>query len=159
MHVSPNIAQNFSNSQWLCEWATLAPHNVAVNKINWNLLQLLPVQEQSSIDTVIEQDQAVVFPSQQLSGMLLLNLTIQKNWAQIMLLRNLDPPHLCTGTRMVVKEMQSCVLDATIITGKYKGEDVFILWILLIPTDFPFLQVPSETKFSYVNKPIWRTIS
>ncbi|XP_014784480.1 uncharacterized protein LOC106879441 [Octopus bimaculoides] len=132
MPVFPNIAQNFSNSQWLCEQAMLAPCNDAVNKINWDLLQLLLEQEQSfkSINTVIDQDQAVVSPTEflnslQPSGMPPHNLTLKKG-ASIMLLGNLDPSHLCNGTRLVVKVMQLHVLEAAIITGKYNGEDVFI---------------------------------
>ncbi|XP_014782091.1 uncharacterized protein LOC106877660 [Octopus bimaculoides] len=96
MYMLPNIAQNFSNSQWLCERAMLAPRNDAINKINWNLLQLFPGQEQSFkfIDTVIDQDQAVVFPTEflnspQPSGVPPHHLTLKKG-APIMLLRNLD---------------------------------------------------------------------
>ena len=67
-----------------------------------------------------------------------------------MLLRNLELPRLCNGTRLVVKNMMPHVLEATILTGKAKGEDVFISRIPLITTDLPFefkrLQFPVKTR-------------
>ena len=74
-----------------------------------------------------------------------------------MLLRNLDPPRLCNGTRLVVKSMKPHVLEATILTGHYQGEDVFIPRIPLIPSDLPFefkrLQFPVRLSFAMsINK-------
>ena len=43
-----------------------------------------------------------------------------------MLLRNLDAPKLCNGTRMVLTKMMSHVIGARILVGRYAGEDVFI---------------------------------
>ncbi|XP_052828019.1 uncharacterized protein LOC128249180 [Octopus bimaculoides] len=157
MHAFPNIAQNFSSSQRLCERAILAPCNDAVDKINWDFLKVLPGQEQffKSIDTVIDQDQAVVFPTEFLnslrpSGMPLPNLTL-KNGAPTMLLRNLDPP------RLVVKAIQSHVLEVAIITGKYMVKDGFIPPIPLILSDpafeFKRLQFPVKLSFAMsINK-------
>ncbi len=75
----------------------------------------------------------------------------------IMLLRNLNPPKLCNRTRLCVKQMLNCVIEATILTGCGKGEDVFIPRIPLIPTDFPFefkcLQLPIKVCFAMsINK-------
>ena len=46
--------------------------------------------------------------------------------APIMAMRNLEPPRLVNGTRLVVKQMLRNVIVATILTGCGKGEDVFI---------------------------------
>ena len=80
-----------------------------------------------------------------------------------MLLRNLDPPKLCNGTRLVVKQMLPFVLEGTILTGKAKGEDVFIPRIPLIPSDMPFefrrLQFPVKLSFAMsVNKSQGQTL-
>lgn len=163
IQVFPNIAKNFSNPKWLCERAILAPRNDSVDKTNLELLRLLPDKEQSfrSIDTIVNADQAVQFPTEflnslQPAGTPPHNL-ILKQGAPIMLLRNLDPPRLCNGTRLVVKSMKQHVLEATILTGHYQGEDDFIPRIPIIPSDLPFefkrLQFPVRLSFAMsINK-------
>ena len=54
------------------------------------------------------------------------------------MLRNINQPRLCNGTRLAVKKIMNNVIEATIIKGKYKGEDVLIPRIPMIPTDLPF---------------------
>jgi ATP-dependent DNA helicase PIF1 len=69
-----------------------------------------------------------------------------------MLLRNLDAPRLCNGTRLCVKRLMPHVIEATILTGCEKGEDVFIPQIPIIPSDVPFefkrLQCPLRLAFA-----------
>ncbi len=163
IQVFPNIAEKFRNPKWLCERAILAPRNDSVDKTNLELLRLLPDMEQSfrSIDTIVDADQAVQLPTEflnslQPAGTPPHNLIFKKG-APIILLRNLDPPRLCNGTRLVVKSMQHHVLEATILTGHYQGEDVFIPRIPLIPSDLPFefkrLQFPVRLSFAMsINK-------
>ena len=74
-----------------------------------------------------------------------------------MLLRNLNPPRLCNGTRLVIKNMMNNVIEATIITGQHSGEDVYLPRIPLIPSDYPFefksLQFPLKLSFAMtINK-------
>ena len=56
--------------------------------------------------------------------------------SSIILLRNLNAPKLCNGTRLAVKKLN--LIEAIILTGKTKGEIVLIPRIPLIPTDMPF---------------------
>ena len=70
---------------------------------------------------------------------------------------NLDAPRLCNGTRLIVKSMKPHILEATIITGNYKGEDVLIPTIPLIfselPLEFKRLQFPVKPCFAMsINK-------
>ncbi len=161
--VFPNLKSNYTNTMWLCERAILAPKNDAVNVINFDLLQQLPglPTTYDSIDTVLDEDQAVQYPTEFLNSLnppgLPPHELFLKVGAPIMLLRNLDPPRLCNGTRMVIKTLRTHVLEATIITGSYKGEDVLIPRIPLIPTDIPFefkrLQFPIRLSFAMsINK-------
>lgn len=43
-----------------------------------------------------------------------------------MLMRNIEPPRLCNGTRMIVTGLQPNVIEADIITGRFHGETAFI---------------------------------
>ncbi|GFV41447.1 ATP-dependent DNA helicase [Trichonephila clavipes] len=75
----------------------------------------------------------------------------------VILLRNINPPRLCDGTRLSVKKMMNNVIEATILTGKFKGEDVLLPRIPMIPTDMPFefkrLQFPVRLAFAMtINK-------
>ena len=82
-----------------------------------------------------------------------------------MLLRNLDPPKLCNGTRLVIKSLQSNVVEGVIITGNWKGETVFVPRIPLIssqmhlPIEFKRLQFLLRLSFATsINKYQGQTI-
>jgi len=67
------------------------------------------------------------------------------------MLRNINQPRLCNGTRRTAKKLMNIAIEATIIKGKYKGEDVLIPRKPMIPTDLPFdfkrLQFPVRLAF------------
>ncbi|GFU87822.1 ATP-dependent DNA helicase [Trichonephila clavipes] len=50
----------------------------------------------------------------------------------VILLRNLNTPRLCNGTRLVIKRFTGNLLEATILVVKFKGE---INLLPRIPTD------------------------
>jgi hypothetical protein len=162
-NVFPDIRRCFNDHKWLCERAILAPKNNSVNAINLQIQQQLPGKDISykSIDTVVDIDQAVQYSTEFLNsleppGMPPHNLVF-KVGSPIMLLRNLDAPRLCNGTRLCVKSLMPHVIEATILTGCSKGEDVFIPPIPMIPSDMPFefkrLQFPVRLAFAIsINK-------
>jgi ATP-dependent DNA helicase PIF1 len=162
-YVFPNIRCHFNNHKWLCERAILASKNNSVNAINLQIQQQLPGETTSykSVDTVADVNEAVQYPTEFLnslepSGMPSHNLLL-KIGSSIMLLRNLDAPRLCNGTRLCVKSLMPRVIEATILTGCAKGEDVFIPRIPMVPTDMPFefkrLHFPVRLAFAMsINK-------
>jgi len=81
-----------------------------VNEINFHIQQILPGDFMSfkSIDIVIDENKTVNFPTEflnslDLTGMPPHNLQL-KIGSLIILLRNLNPPQLCNGTRLVIKK-------------------------------------------------------
>ncbi len=161
--VFPNLAVNYKNHKWLCERAILAPRNDMASKINEKLLMQLPGKEQllKSIDTVVDMSDSVQYPTEflnslDLPGMLPHNRKLKVR-CPVMLLRNLDAPDLCNGTRLIIKQILPHVLEATILTGQAQGKDIFIPRIPLIPSDLPFqfkrLQFPLKVCFAMsINK-------
>ena len=85
------------------------------------------------------------------------HLLLLKEDMPIMLMRNMDPPRLCNGTRLKILKLHSNVIEAKIIAGDFKGEEVFIPRIPLIPTGFGFdfkrIQFPVKPCFAMsINK-------
>ena len=66
----------------------------------------------------------------------------------IIMLRNIKQPKLCNGTCLSVKKLMTNIIEAKILTGPFKSEDVLIPWIPKIPTDISF-------QFKGLQFPIW----
>jgi ATP-dependent DNA helicase PIF1 len=80
-----------------------------------------------------------------------------------MLMRNLDPPLLCNGTRLVVTGLLDRCIQAKVITGQEAGQTVLIPRIPFIPSDtaIPFkrLQYPLTLCFAFsMNKSQGQTL-
>ncbi|CAI9741159.1 ATP-dependent DNA helicase PIF1-like [Octopus vulgaris] len=100
----PNLKNQFTDHKWLKTYAILAPKNVALDDLNFKLLEQLPGESHiyNFIDTVLKMDEAVNYPVEFLNsltppGLPPHNLHL-KIGAPVKLLRNLDPPKLCKGT-------------------------------------------------------------
>uniref|UniRef100_A0A0L8HH53 DNA helicase Pif1-like 2B domain-containing protein n=1 Tax=Octopus bimaculoides TaxID=37653 RepID=A0A0L8HH53_OCTBM len=77
----------------------------------------------------------------------------------VILIRNLNPPTLCNGTRLVITKLLPNVIEATIMTICGKGQDVFIPQIPLVSSaaelPFTFCRVQFPIRLSYamsINK-------
>lgn len=167
--VFPNITHNFKNYDWLGERAILAPKNDDVNKINHQILLTLPgeMMKYNSIDTVMDENQSVNYPIEFLnslepSGMPPHVLQL-KIGAPLMVIRNLDPPRMCNGTRVVIKSLSPNLIETTIMNGKHRGENILIPRIPMISTDLSFefkrLQFPVRLAFAMtINKSQGQTL-
>lgn len=131
--VYPDLLSNMLDPDWLRDRSILAPHNVTVNEINAKILDKLvqtPARVFKSVDTCRNPEDATSFPTEVLnslhdSDMPPHELTL-KVGAPIMILRNIRPPKLCNGTRLVITSLQGYVIHAKIIAGKHRGEHVLI---------------------------------
>ncbi|XP_036322227.1 ATP-dependent DNA helicase pif1-like [Rhagoletis pomonella] len=161
--VFPNLTINYRYPEWLRERAILAPKNDDVSKLNGQIQLKIPGEavEYKSIDTVMDKDQAVNYPTElhnslEPPGMPPHSLAL-KVGSPVMLIRNLNAPKLCNGTRVIIKKLTPNLIEATIISGKFKGEDVLIPRIPMISNDLPFefkrLQFPLRLAFAItINK-------
>ncbi len=170
--VYPKLQENYRTATWFMERSILAPKNATVNEINKLLLQRLPggARTYASVDSMPDPEESVQYPTEFLNSLepagMPSHLLQLKKFAPVMLLRNLDAPVLCNGTRLIILQMLSHVLEAQILGGKFHGKTVFIPRIPLVPSDsrLPFkfrrLQFPVKPSFAMtVNKSQGQTIS
>ncbi|XP_060874799.1 uncharacterized protein LOC132948382 [Metopolophium dirhodum] len=110
--------------KWFQERAILSPTNEQVDKLNDLILSRFDAQSQIyySVDTVLEKEDAVHFPTEFLNYLTPSGVPphtlILKIGAPIILMRNLSPPTLCNGCG--------------------NGKTVLIPRIPIIPSDIPF---------------------
>jgi len=134
---------NYLDQNWISQHAILAAKNDDFDKINFQIQHLLPGDCMSfkSIDTTVDENETVHFPTEFLNYLDILgipphNLRL-KICSPVVLLRNLYPPKLCNGTRLLIKRITVNVLEATILTGKFKGEIVQLPRIPMILSESP----------------------
>lgn len=136
--VFPSITTNYKNYTWLFERAILAPKNDNVNRINDQIQTKLPgpIATYKSVDTVMNPDEVVNYPTEFLNSLepsgMPPHCLFLKVGSPIILLRNINQPKLCNGTRLCVKKLMPNLIEATILSGNFKGENVLIPRIPMI---------------------------
>lgn len=149
--------------KWMCDRAIVSPRNTSVDEINYEILKRVPGEEvfYKSLDTVVNIEDAVHYPIEFLNSLnppgLPSHILKLKVDIPIILMRNLNPPNLCNGTRLQIKTLRSNIIETIILTGPAAGQLAHIPRIPMIPTDLPFqfkrLQFPVKNSFAItINK-------
>ncbi|XP_045456894.1 uncharacterized protein LOC123666920 [Melitaea cinxia] len=154
---------------WFKERAILAPTNEQVDKINHLIISKFeaPSQIYYSVDTVLDTAEAVHYPTEFLNSLVPPGIPphklILKVGSPVILLRNLNPPKLCNGTRLKIVKLKNFLIECTILTGCGTGDTVLIPRIAMIPSELPFqfkrLQFPIKLAFGItINKAQGQTL-
>ncbi|CAH9122206.1 unnamed protein product, partial [Cuscuta epithymum] len=167
----PSLLENMSDPTFFQHRAILAPRNDVVDTINDYMISLMPGEMKTylSFDRPCSQNGTLgsaddvhtpeFLNTINASGIPNHKLCL-KVGVPIMLIRNIDQSNgLCNGTRLIVTQMGTHVLEAKVITGTRLGERVFIPRLSLIPSDsrIPFKfqrhQFPVVVSFAMtINK-------
>ncbi|VDM91566.1 unnamed protein product [Onchocerca ochengi] len=87
-------------------------------------------------DTVVETDETANYPIEYLNSLDLLRIPrthCNRKSAEnlpVIMLRNINQLKLCNGTRLAVRKLMSNFVEATILTGPFKGEHSLFLAFL-----------------------------
>jgi hypothetical protein len=156
--IYPNHRCHFRDPMYLMQRNILAPKNTDVDEVNNAILEslseeshtylsansLTPTKEGVSVATGVSMDS--LYPVEFLNTLqfsVVANHELElKVGMPILLLRNLNESiGLCNGTRLIVKRLGQCVIEAEIITGNNVSKRVFIPRIIMCPsgTDWPFV--------------------
>ncbi|KAK9724272.1 hypothetical protein RND81_05G060200 [Saponaria officinalis] len=153
----PSLETQLGNSQYFQERAILAPTHDIVELVNDYVLSLIPGEEKIylSSDEICKEDSNTsvqqLFSTECLNTLRCSGLPNHvlklKVGATVMLLRNIDQSSgLCNGTRLVVTNLGSRVIGATVISGSSVGEKVLIPRISLTPSDTNKFPVKFERR-------------
>jgi hypothetical protein len=148
--IYPDHQCHFGDAMYLMQRSILAPKNTNVDEVNNAILESLSEESHTYLSanslTPTEEGASVVagnsmdslYPVEflnilQFNGIANHELEL-KVGVSILLLRNLNQSiGLCNGTRLIVKRLGQCVIEANIIIGNNVGKCVFIPCIIMCP--------------------------
>lgn len=139
--IYPSISTILLIAQYLASRAILAIANIDVTRLNNLTLKMIRREWQlfKSVDKAVNLVDRETFPLEffyQIYEPLLLPYILRlKVGMLVMLLRNLDPPRLCNGSRIQLRFISQKVLEGVIIERKYERQKALLSRILLQSKD------------------------
>lgn len=161
--VFPDVQNLYQDDNYICKRGILAATNQIVNTVNEIIIKMIPGEKviYKSYNTTVDKMKSVNYPLEFLNSIEMSGLPshrlVLKIGSPIMLLRNINAPKMCNGTRLIVTRLMMHIIEAKIITGCGKGEIVYISKIPIVPSDSPIhfrrLQFPIKLCFAMsINK-------
>ncbi|KAL5247232.1 hypothetical protein ACHWQZ_G016388 [Mnemiopsis leidyi] len=139
------MQEHYRDQLWTSSRAIICPTNKTVDAINSKVMDKFPGQEHMyrSFDSLEEDSH--LYPLEYIhtlipSGVPPHELKLKKG-CPIMLMRNFDPyKGHCNGTKYIVVNLHSRIIEAKIASGPYKDNVLFIPRIVIKPSEstFPF---------------------
>ena len=143
--VFEGMQEHYRDQLWTSSRAIICPTNKTVDAINSKVMDKFPGQEHMyrSFDSLEEDSH--LYPLEYIhtlipSGVPPHELKLKKG-CPIMLMRNFDPyKGHCNGTKYIVVNLHSRIIEAKIASGPYKDNVLFIPRIVIKPSEstFPF---------------------
>ncbi|XP_076039456.1 uncharacterized protein LOC143024528 [Oratosquilla oratoria] len=159
--VYDDIENNHLNASYFEKRAIVSPTNVGVDSVNQIIYDKSKEKEvvYNSVDTAVEEGtdiQTSVFNAMT-SPFLSLHRLQVKVGSVLMIIRNICPPKLCNGTRIIVTNLKNFFLVGKILGGSYRGEQVMIPRITFeaqdTPVNFKRKQFPVKLTYAMtINK-------
>ena len=141
------MVDHFSDASYFQQRAILSPTHEFVDEVNDYLLSRMPGDDKVylSSDSILKTD-GFISPGQPLYSTDFLNsikasgipnhVLRLKVGVPIMLMRNIDQSAgLCNGTRLITTRLGNHVIEATIMSGRNIGDQVFIPRMLMSPSN------------------------
>ena len=137
--VYDDFEDNFLNVSYFEKRAIVSPTNNDVDNINKIVFEKLITEEKIYLSEDVSVDneldiQTSVYNSINSPSIPPHELKM-KVGVIVMVMRNICPPKLCNGTRVIVTNLMKNIIVGKILTGAYKGEQVLLPRITLESTD------------------------
>ena len=164
--IFPSLQLNGGLSEYIISRAILSTRNEYVDELNQQMIDIFSGDEMIyySFDKAVD-DTANHYPTEFLNSLtpsgLPPHLLKLKLGCPIILLWNLDPSNgLCNSTRLIYRNFQNNAIDAGIAVEQHAGKIIFLLRILMCPSDdemfsFKFTQKQFSIRLSFamiINK-------
>jgi hypothetical protein len=167
VYTDLNKATSSQGNNYLSERAILAITNTDVALINSKIMMRMPGELTTywSVDRAASEEDEELFPTEYFNAFYEASLPPHKLCVKpgvpVMLLRNLEPPRLCNGTRLRVTRCGKHIFEGEIMGGAHHGDKVMLFKTPLqskennphIPTPFIRKQYPVRPAFAMtINK-------
>ncbi|XP_076041929.1 uncharacterized protein LOC143025805 [Oratosquilla oratoria] len=159
--VYGDLEENFLNISYFEQRAIISPTNDDVDSVNSMIQKKTKGEEKTyfSVDTPVEEGtdvQTSVFNALTSPSLPPHQLKV-KIGSVVMVVRNISPPKLCNGSRVLLTNLKTNIIIGKTLGGSHRGEQVMIPRITLEASDTPvnFKRKQFPVKLSYamtINK-------